>query len=262
VTASLETQIFRCQNFEIEIARRQNRSWNDVLIPPAEITPCGHLTETAEKFYLSACEEADRLSADIGLNSETSIVDIGCGVGRLPIGIIARRAPFSHYLGIDVDSVRIAWCRKYLSAQDPRLHFQVMDMHNARYNPLGREPLKLDLPPSSIDIVYLYSVFSHLVEEDSIAYLSLIRRLLRRDGGVCFATAFVADGVPPVTENPANFGPFPWVGPLHCVLYERSHWLKLIELSGLQVFREVPLVNTDQQTGYYLARRHACGPVS
>jgi SAM-dependent methyltransferase len=231
----------------------ENRTWNGALIPPAPITPCGHLTDSAEKFYNSACEEADRLAADIGLNENTSVLDIGCGVGRLPIGLLARAAPFSFYLGVDVDKGRVDWCLNNLMPKDARLHFQFIDMHNARYNPNGGEKLNLALPPSCIDIVYIYSVFSHLIEPDAKEYLDVIARLLRPNG-VCFLTMFVADNVPPVTENPKGFGPFDWVGPLHCVLYERSWWLRMTASSGLKVVSEIPMVNTDMQTGYLLTR--------
>jgi SAM-dependent methyltransferase len=229
----------------------ENRSWNGVLIPPAPITPCGHLTDTAEKFYDSACEEADRLLIHLGLDGAKSILDIGCGVGRLPIGLLARTAPFSFYLGVDVDKTRLDWCLNNLMPEDPRLHFKFIDMHNARYNPGGREKLNLALPPDCIDIVYVYSVFSHLEEQDAREYLGVIARLLRR-GGTCFLTMFVADGVAPVTENPQGYGPFEWVGRLHCVLYEKNHWLEMLASSGLQVAGEIPMVNADMQTGYLL----------
>lgn len=231
----------------------ENRRWKGALIPPAEITPCGHLTDTPEKFYLAACEEVDRIVRDIGLHSTTTILDIGCGAGRLPIGLLARRAAFSFYLGIDVAKDRVDWCAKNLSPQDPRLHYQFLDMHNARYNPAGQRTLDLALPPSSFDIIYLYSVFSHLIETDVRLYLDLIATVLR-PGGVCFTTMFVADGVPPVTENPAGIGPFEWMGSLHCVLYERGHWYAMLESAKLNIVRELPHVNVDQQTGYFLVR--------
>lgn len=232
----------------------ETRFWKNAVIPPAEITPCGHLTDTPEKFYLSACEEADRVARDIGLHSSTTILDIGCGAGRLPIGLLARRSDFSFYLGIDVSKDRVDWCTQNLSARDSRLHFQFVDMHNARYNPAGQEPLRLAVPPASFDVVYLYSVFSHLLEPDVRSYLHLIARLLR-PGGVCFTTMFVEDDVPPATENPADFGPFDWSGPLHCVLYDRHHWHEMLASADLAVLREIPKVNVDQQTGYFLVHR-------
>ena len=227
------------------------RTWKGSLIPPAAITPCGHLTDTPEKFHSSACEEADRISRDIGLCRSSAILDIGCGAGRLPIGLLARRAEFSFYLGVDVSRDRVDWCTHNLSAQDARLHFQFIDMPNARYNPGGQASLRLSVPPASFDVVYLYSVFSHLLEPDVRSYLDLIARVMR-PGGVCFTTMFVADDVPPVTENPADFGPLEWSGPLHCVRYDRRHWQAMLASAGLAVVREAPRVNADEQTGYFL----------
>jgi SAM-dependent methyltransferase len=209
------------------------------------------LTDTPEKFYSSACEEADRIAWDIGLNDATTILDIGCGVGRLPIGLLARGAAFAFYLGIDVAKDRVEWCANNLAPRDPRLHYQAFDMHNARYNPGGQGALDLAVPPGSIDIVYVYSVFSHLIEADIRTYLDLIAKVLR-PAGVGFVTMFVADGVPPMTENPAGFGPCEWSGPLHCVLYNRGYWYAMVEAAGLKILRELPHVNVDQQTGYFL----------
>lgn len=229
------------------------RPWQDLPTPPAKLTPCGRLTDTPEKFYHSACDDAQRLAADIGLGEFTSILDIGCGVGRLAIGLLALKVPFSSYLGIDVSKERVDWCTANLTTRDRRLQFQFIDVRNERYNPNGTAPLTLSVPPSSIDVVNLYSVFSHLREADLKAYLKIISEVLRADGA-CFLTMFVADDVPPVTENPTDFALLQWSGPLHCVRYDSSYWLKLIDQAGLVIEGCVPNVNIDGQTGFYLRK--------
>jgi SAM-dependent methyltransferase len=230
----------------------QMESWRD-LIPPAHITPCGHLTDTPEKFYRSACEDADRLTRDIGFTADTRILDIGCGVGRLPIGLLGRKLPFAFYLGTDVSKVRIDWCVDALSKADGRLHFQFLDIHNERYNPGGTAAPVIPLPPGSVDVVNLYSVFSHLLEADTRAYLAQIADVLR-PGGQCFLTMFVGDNVPSVTENPADFAPLPWSGPLHCVRYNGGYWRQMVQDAGLSVLRDIPLINVDGQTAFYLQK--------
>jgi SAM-dependent methyltransferase len=230
-----------------------SRQWKGVLLPPASLTPCGRLTDTPENFYLSACQEADRLAREFGLSETSEILDIGCGVGRLAIGIKARGLAFGSYLGIDVSSKRIEWCVSNLAPTDNRLKFRFIDMKNERYNPSGRIGLNLSLPNDSVDVVYNYSVFTHLPEGDMREYLKLISDVLR-PSGKCFVTMFVADGVPPVTHNPTNFAPIKWTGPLHCVLYERSYWLEILKAAGFEVVREEQEINIDGQTGYILRR--------
>ncbi len=111
-----------------KFARVKNRSYQGMIIPPSDLTPCGRLTATPEQFYLSACDEADRLMNEMNLVSESAILDIGCGAGRLPIGLLARQLSFRSYLGLDVDRERITWCNKNLKKKDERLTFQFIDI--------------------------------------------------------------------------------------------------------------------------------------
>jgi SAM-dependent methyltransferase len=231
----------------------ENRTHRGFILPPEELTPCGRLTDTEEKFFTTSCEDARLISDVIALTYQSHILDIGCGVGRFPIGLRAIGAPFKSYLGVDVSKERVDWCAENLTTQDARLAFQFMDMANERYNPAGKGSLDLDIAPQSVDVIYLYSVFSHLREADVRAYLNMFERVLTAKG-TCFLTMFVADGVAPVSVNPEGFGPLKWAGPLHCVLYARDHWSKMVEESGLRVSRQIENVNIDGQTAYYLQR--------
>jgi SAM-dependent methyltransferase len=233
--------------------RRRRRIWKNTVLPPADLTPCGRLTDTPERFYQSACEEARRLAAQLGLVATSRILDIGCGVGRLPIGMLAIHLAFRSYVGIDVDRRRINWCTRHLARGDKRLHFVHIDMQNPRYNRSGRGVEGPDLGESVYDIVYLYSVFSHLLPPDITTYLALIAKHLDPEGH-CFLTIFVADGVPDCTENPREFGQLEWSGPLHCVLYDRKYWYALVRAAGLQIVSETVGVNIDGQTGYVLKK--------
>ncbi len=230
-----------------------SRKWQGAVIPPAGIVPGARLKGSAEEFYTTACADADRLIRDAGLNPSSAILDIGCGAGRLPIGLLARDAPFSHYLGVDVSLPRISWCVQNLSANDARMQFRCIDMHNERYNRHGSPGLDLEVQPASFDVAFLYSVFSHMREPDVRAYLDLIARALR-PGGLCFVVMFTDSDVPPVTENPTDFTPLNWRGPLHCVRYEISHWRAMVEEAGLTVLRQIPDFNRDGQTAFYLGK--------
>ena len=64
-----------------------------------------------------------------------------------------------------------------------------LNVHNLRYNPSG-EPLdasfRFPFPEGSFDLIYLYSVFSHMISADIRVYLHDFQRLLGRTGWVCF----------------------------------------------------------------------------
>ena len=136
--------------------------------------------------------------------------------------------------------------------RDARLEFVRIDMRNERYNPAGQAGLPLVVPPRSFDMVNAFAVFTHLREPDLRAYLELIVRALR-PGGMAFATAYMADHVPPVSENPPGLGPTAWHGPLHCVLYERGLFHRIVADSALLIEREIRRVSGDGHAGYLMS---------
>lgn len=91
------------------------------------------------------------------------------------------------------------------------------------------------------------------MQDDCEKYLNIFHHRLT-DLGCCFITMFVADNVPPCTENPPNFGVLEWQGRLHCVLYNRENWEKMVRNAELEIVNVVPDVNIDGQTAYYLKR--------
>jgi ubiquinone/menaquinone biosynthesis C-methylase UbiE len=158
-------------------------------LPPASIRLGGHNFEQDRDFLQSAVRDVERLEETVGVTRGSPILDVGCGVGRLPIGLRARFQSLSNYTGVDVDAGSIAWCRKHITGD--RVSFIHLDMANDRYNPKGSaidDLFRLPLPDSSFDAIHLYSVFSHMETNDVVAYLREFRRLLtpdsvRRGGG-------------------------------------------------------------------------------
>jgi SAM-dependent methyltransferase len=211
-----------------------------------------------DAFYLASAErEAARLAERFGCTTESRVLDIGCGQGRLAIGLARRVGPV-HYLGLDIHRPSIEWCRRHIERHHPTFRFQALDVHNERYNPGGtpiRSGFRFDLPDSSIDIAYLYSVFSHMTETDMRAYLSDLRRLLAPGGGV-FMTAFIEEGVPDISINPDGHR-VRCAGPLHVVRYERGYFIGIVESLGYEVASVEYGVEADGQSGICL--RHGGG---
>jgi len=132
-----------------------------------------------------------------------------------------------------------------------------------RYNPGGGAidaAFRLPAAPGSVDLAYLYSVFSHLPEAHLRVYLGELARVLA-PGGRVFLTAFVEEGVPPVVVNPPGYAFERCSGPLHVVRYERGHFAGLLEAAGFRVDRFDHGAETDGQSGVYLALEPAGGPI-
>jgi SAM-dependent methyltransferase len=182
------------------------------------------------------------------------LLEVGCGPGRLPIGILRRRAAMRSYCGVDVNGAAVGWCQRHIESAHPAFQFFHLDLQNARYNPAGARigaGFRLPFESRSFDVIYLYSVFSHMGEEDVERYLAEFRRLLA-PGGRVFLTLFVEEGVPPVTVNPPDYRR-EWRGALHCVRYQRGHFEDLLARHSLQLLSLHHGTETDGQSAVTLA---------
>jgi SAM-dependent methyltransferase len=103
---------------------------------------------------------------------DASIVDIGCGIGRLTTSLAGE--PIASYLGTDIlpevlDEARVP------VAGDPRFSFALVD------------GLSVPAESESRDIVCAFSVITHLLDEEVFAYLREAARILRPGGVAVFS---------------------------------------------------------------------------
>jgi SAM-dependent methyltransferase len=114
----------------------------------------------------SRCRELGR-----PVSPEWRILDFGCGWGRM-IRFYLKDVPAENLCGLDVDESAIRICRQTM----PGVRFAV-----------GAPHPPAELRDESLDLIYAYSVFSHLAEEAHLAWVREFSRLLR-PGGFVFAT--------------------------------------------------------------------------
>jgi SAM-dependent methyltransferase len=133
----------------------------------------------------------DRLGlGDLGT---TDVLDVGCGV-RFTQAILNRDIAIKSYTGIDVDAPLIAYLER--EVDDSRFSFALWNARNARYNPTGVKISPTSALPvrGTFDVIWLFSVFTHLDAEDASALLAILRRYVRRDGALFFS-AFIDESV-------------------------------------------------------------------
>ena len=232
----------------------------------ASVLPAPHLRFGGpefkdDNFFLaSGRKEAQRLLDRCGLTPENRILDIGCGVGRLAIGILSQMEQAPRYCGVDVDAHSVRWCKRHIEARQSRFHFDRVNASNRRYNPGGVDlaaSFHLPYENASFELIYLYSVFSHMMPKDVEVYLAEFHRLLTRRGQV-FLTGFVETDVPNVVENPPGYRG-EWTGALHCVRYEKHYFESLIRAAGFEIRAFDYGQETDGQSAYYLSRANHDG---
>lgn len=209
------------------------------------------------EYLASAQQEARRLIDAFHCTSAERILDVGCGTGRLPIGLLSTlREASPQYVGVDVSLTAVRWCRRHIAKAHSAFSFLHLPLRNERYNPEGiviDDAFRFPWPDGSFDVIYLYSVFSHMRSPEIRIYLREFQRLLSPKGHV-FLTAFTEDGVAAEMENPPDYQD-QWKGALHCVRFERGFFEKMIADAGLRVDRYDHGKETDAQSGWYLSRK-------
>lgn len=138
--------------------------------------------ERKARFGAVLCEAFVELS---GIAPDAAVLDVGCGPGR-----VAR--PFADYLdgsgtytGLDVRAELIHELEATLGAEHPNLHFVAADVQNEMYKPDGSASAadyELPFADESFDLVFLYSVFTHMFPREVENYLSQVARVLKPGG--------------------------------------------------------------------------------
>ena len=111
-----------------------------------------------------------------------SVVDIGCGIGRVGWYVIDRVAS---YVGYDVNERYLKFCRRTFSSYK-NARFVHLDIRNSMYNPKGKlkaSGLRLNESNNSQDLVLCISLFTHLCSLfDAQVYINEIFRVLKPGG--------------------------------------------------------------------------------
>jgi SAM-dependent methyltransferase len=224
-------------------------------VPPAAMRCGGRNFRAAADFVATGEREARRVRDDLALPADGSLLEVGCGPGRLPLGLVRRGVPLREYCGVDVRVDAIGWARRHLTALDPRFRFVHVDVHNARYNENGRaeqSAARLPFDGRAFDVIYLYSVFSHLELADARAYLGEFERLAK-PGARLFLTTFVEDDVPEFEINPHGYRAT-WEGALHCVRYASTFLDGLLSEHSFRLERFAHAVEADGQSAVTAVR--------
>lgn len=240
------------------LPRKDHVVYSGTILPALNQRWCGPEFKDNSYYLQSAESEAQRLVTHFNCDNMSKVLDIGCGQGRLPIGIL-RVVGELDYVGIDVNFKSVEWCKRHIESRHPSFLFHHLDITNERYNPQGSsltEDFKFDIPKNSVDIIYLFSVFSHMYENEMRVYLSDFTRILKSEGKLFFTT-FVEENVPNVSINPENYVFEKCSGCLHVVRYEKNYLFSILDESGFVVENFRHGNEVDGQSAIYLTKSQA-----
>ncbi len=126
----------------------------------------------------------DPIFAGLAPERFESVVDFGCGCGRLARQMIQQRARPGRYLGFDLHPGMVRWCQRELTPRAPSFEFRHHDIFNIAFNPGADKPSVLPMPAenASASLIIALSVFTHTTQAQAEHYLREVARVLRPDG--------------------------------------------------------------------------------
>src|ERR1700757_2189666 len=128
-----------------------------------------------------------------GLQPGDAVLDVGCGSGRMALPLTGYLNREGRYAGFDFSREAIAWCTENISGSHPNFEFTVVDIQNGSYNPTGKyksSDFRFPYPDGSFDVVFLASLFTHMLPSDVKHYMHEIVRVLK-PGGRSLITFFL-----------------------------------------------------------------------
>jgi ubiquinone/menaquinone biosynthesis C-methylase UbiE len=182
------------------------------------------------------------------LQPDEWVLDIGCGCGRMALPLTRYLSPAGFYLGMDITQNPLLWCQEKISGRFPNFQFLHMDLYNKRYNPQGNYLAKDYVFPfqaESFDFIFLTSVFTHLLPEDTQNYLREIARLKSPKGRVLMTFFLLNPAQQELARQGLNeidfkYGSGPYrlrneLIPESAVAYEEAYLRELIAQAGLSL---------------------------
>ena len=163
----------------------------DYLVPPPELLFDG--STTAEEFKRTGVGFTRvSLIARGRLLPHERVLDLGSGNGQKARVLAYYLNRDGSYEGLDIVKGGVEFCQqRYVLF--PNFRFQLADVYSSHYHPTGRyldTEYRLPFADGEFDLVFLSSVFTHMLPDGVANYITEISRVLK-PGGRCVATFFL-----------------------------------------------------------------------
>jgi SAM-dependent methyltransferase len=160
----------------------------DALTPPRRLIfiGSGDFRKIGEEFLGHLKDLAD-------VKPDDRVLDVGCGIGRMAIPLTRYLSDRGGYDGFDIVPHGIRWCADHVTPRYPHFRFHLADIRNEEYNPGGRitgSEYRFPFADATFDVVFLTSVFTHMMADEVDHYLTEIARVMK-PGGRCLITWFL-----------------------------------------------------------------------
>ena len=147
---------------------------------------------SVKHFFDSAFKNFEELLEFTELGPTSQVLDYGCGLARLAIPMSGYLDPeHGRYCGVDTDAACIERNRRVFNAH-PNFRFEHIDIYSKMYNLKGGDFSKLldSEFGGPFDLVFMFSVFTHILPEHCDLMLEFLRSQLKA-GGQLFCSWFL-----------------------------------------------------------------------
>jgi SAM-dependent methyltransferase len=177
--------------FAVLDARDMLTGRREPMTPPRRLRTVGSNSKFRSDFTAIGKTMLGHLINVGGLRPEDRVLEVGCGVGRMPI-VMTPYITTGSYDGFDLVEDSIEYCQQVITPRYPNFRFKHADIWNSTYNRQGAiQPaqFRFPYPDASFTFVFLTSVFTHMQWQEVEHYLREIARVLV-PGGRVFASYF------------------------------------------------------------------------
>jgi SAM-dependent methyltransferase len=178
---------------------------------------------------------------DLAPEAYDSVLDFGCGCGRIARQLIQQTPRPRRYVGIDLHRGQVEWCRNHLAPHAPGFEFHHQDVFNKGMNPGATAyALPFPVPDQSVSLLLAWSVFTHVNEAAAAFYLRETARVLR-PGGALFSTWFLFDKADfPMMQTFQNALFINDVDLTNAVIFDKEWLRSTAAAAGLTLERIIP----------------------
>lgn len=160
------------------------------MIPPRFMWP---MVGGPDQFVEQGRSFTDYLIEHAKLTPSSTVLDIGCGLGKYAIHLAPFLKQGGQLEGFDVQKRCIDWCQRAITPRYPNARFRHTPLKNDMYSPSAKASaadFKFPYRSDSFELAFLASVFTHMFTDQVDNYISEIARVLKSDGR-CIATVYL-----------------------------------------------------------------------
>jgi SAM-dependent methyltransferase len=182
-----------------------------------------------------------------GLTPDGRVLDVGCGFAPVAAGLTSYLSQAGSYTGIDAVPNGVEWASRTITPRFPNFQFRWIDLYNQTYRPSGEvDPRSFcfPFPDGEFDLVYLRSVFTHMLPAHVDHYLSEVRRVMKPQGRSLITYFLLNDESIRLMSGERSYIDFAYdygvyrmhdPGPGGSIAYQEAHVLGLYRKHGLKL---------------------------